>query len=92
MDDDAGEEQAQKPPPLGQWIATSSYDIYMVDTPKENEADCDNSMPVNEPPNRRRPKRRPRSGKKKNRNIIMDDDGNLNQAEDPADPALEQGV
>ena len=59
MDDDAGEEQAQKPPPLGQWTATSSYDIYMVDTPKENEADGDNSMPVDEPPKRRRPKRRP---------------------------------
>ena len=32
MDDDAGEEQ--EPPPTGHWTATSSYDIYMVDTPK----------------------------------------------------------
>ena len=32
MDDDAGEEQ--EPPPTGRWTATSSYDIYMVDTPK----------------------------------------------------------
>ena len=89
MDDDAGEEQAQKPPPLGQWTATSSYDIYMVDTPKENEADGDNNIPVDEPPKRRRPKRRPRSGKRKNSNIVTDDDDNLNQAEDPADLTLE---
>ena len=34
MDDDAGEEQ--EPPPTGCWTATSSHDIYMVDTPKEN--------------------------------------------------------
>ena len=33
MDDDAGDEQ--EPPPTGRWTATSSYDIYMVDTPKK---------------------------------------------------------
>ena len=32
MDDDAGDEQ--QPPPTGRWTATSSCDIYMVDTPK----------------------------------------------------------
>ena len=37
MDDDALEEQAQKPPLTGRWIATSSYDVYMVDTPKRRE-------------------------------------------------------
>ena len=37
MDDDAGEEQ--EPPPIGRWIATSSYDIYMVDRPKEDNDD-----------------------------------------------------
>ena len=39
LDDDVGEEQ--EPAPTGRWTATSSYDIYMVDTPKEgngNEA------------------------------------------------------
>ena len=35
MDDDAGEKQ--EPPPTGCWTATSSHDIYMVDTPKEND-------------------------------------------------------
>ena len=45
MDDDAGEEQ--EPPPIGSWTATSSYDIYKVDTPKEsdgNKAMEDNSL------------------------------------------------
>ena len=37
MDHDAGEEQ--EPPPTGRWTATSSHDIYMVDTPKENNDD-----------------------------------------------------
>mgnify|MGYP005836433861 FL=1 len=31
IDDNVGEEQ--EPPPTGRWITTSSYDIYMVDTP-----------------------------------------------------------
>ena len=37
MDDDAGDEQ--EPPPIGRWTATSSYDIYMVDNPKEGDGD-----------------------------------------------------
>ena len=37
MDDDAGE--LQEPPLTGRWTATSSYDIYMVDTPKETNGD-----------------------------------------------------
>src|SRR4051812_26586020 len=32
MDDDAGDKQ--EPPPTERWSATSSYDIYMADTPK----------------------------------------------------------
>ena len=37
MDDDAGDEQ--EPPPTGRWTATSSYDIYRVDNPKEGDGD-----------------------------------------------------
>ena len=37
VDDDAGEEQ--EPPCTGCWTTTSSYDIYMVDTPKETNGD-----------------------------------------------------
>ena len=39
MDDDAEEEQSQNPPFTGCWTATSSYDVYMVDTPKEGDSD-----------------------------------------------------
>ena len=35
MDDDAGDEQ--EPLPTGHWMPTSSYDVYMVDAPKEND-------------------------------------------------------
>ena len=34
MDDDVGDEQ--EPLPTVHWTPTSSYDVYMVDTPKEN--------------------------------------------------------
>ena len=37
MDDDAGDKQ--EPLPTGRWTATSPYDIYMVDTPKEGNGD-----------------------------------------------------
>ena len=37
MDDDTGGEE--EPLPTGHWTATSSYDIYMVDTPKEGNGD-----------------------------------------------------
>ena len=37
MDDDAGD--VQEPPLTGRWTATSSYDIYMVDTPKKMNGD-----------------------------------------------------
>ena len=60
MDDDAGEEQAQNPPFTGCWTATSSYDVYMVDTPKENDADNGKSLedePAEAPPKRRRLRR-----------------------------------
>ena len=37
MDDDAGDNQ--DPAPTGHWKATSSYDIYMVDIPKDGNDD-----------------------------------------------------
>ena len=37
MDVDAGEDP--EPPPTGRWTTTSSYDVYMVDTPKEDNGD-----------------------------------------------------
>ena len=50
MDDDAGEEQAQKPPLIGRWKATSSYDVYMVDTPNENNSDNEKDPVEDKPP------------------------------------------
>ena len=56
MNDDAGEEQ--EPPPTGRWTATSSYDIYMVDTPKENngeeQKDATEDNPLEKQPKHRR--------------------------------------
>lgn len=73
MDDYAGEERAQKPPLTGRWTATSSYDIYMADTPKENNDDNKND-PVGDKPPEKQPKHqrqrrhsRPRHGKKQYR-------------------------
>ena len=57
MDDDAGEEQAQNPPVTGRWTATSSYDVYMVDAPKENSGD-DKKNPVEDEPPKIQPNRR----------------------------------
>ena len=37
MDDYAREEQGQDSPFTGRWTTTSSYDVYMVDTPKEGD-------------------------------------------------------
>ena len=37
MDVDAGDDL--EPPPMGRWTATSSYDVDMVDTPKEDNDD-----------------------------------------------------
>ena len=45
MDDDANEEQGQNPLFTGNWTATSSYDIYMVKTPKKTNND-DKEDPV----------------------------------------------
>ena len=56
MDDDAGEERAENPPFTGRWTATSSYDVYMVDTPKENNGDNEKD-PVEDKPPEIQPKR-----------------------------------
>ena len=62
MDDDAGEEQAQNPPFTGRWTATSSYDVYMVDRPKEGDGDNKKNLVEDKPPEIQ-PKRRRRHSK-----------------------------
>ena len=51
MDDDVGDEQ--EPLPTRHWTATSSYDIYMVDTPKEGNGD----ETTEDDPSKKQPKR-----------------------------------
>ena len=92
MDDDAGEEQEQ--PPTGRWTATSSYDIYMVDTPKEgngNEATEDNPLEKQSKHRRHRRHSKPRHGK--NNDTGTGDNNAPDGAEDennPAQPDIEQ--
>ena len=57
MDDDADEDQGQNPPFTGCWTSTSSYDMYMVDTPKEPNDD-DKEDPAEDKPPRTQPKHR----------------------------------
>ena len=62
MDDDAGGEE--EPPPTGCWTSTSSYDVCMVDTPKEDDdeerKDATQACPLEKQSKRRR-KRCPKS-------------------------------
>ena len=95
MDNDAGNEQ--EPSPVGRWTATSSHDIYMVDTPKENddeereEAAKDNSL-EKQPKRRRRRRSKSRLGKNSDNsarksNTPVDPKGD----NDHMNPAMEQG-
>ena len=76
MDDDVGDEH--EPVPIGHWKATSSYDIYMVYTPKEDDdeeqKDATKGCPLEKQSKRRR-KRRSKS--------------RLGRNNDHIDPALE---
>ena len=60
MDNDAGEEEAQNPPFSRHRTTTSSYDVYMVDAPKENSSD-DKEDPAEDKPSEIQSKRRFRS-------------------------------
>jgi hypothetical protein len=48
------------PPVTGRWSATSTYDIYMVDTPKDGNGtpEQDRGKPRDEPPKRQKQRRR----------------------------------
>ena len=50
MDADEGDDE--EPAPTRPWKATSSYDIYMVDTPKEGDGTAEDD------PSKKQPKRR----------------------------------
>ena len=81
MDADAGDDQ--EPAPIGHWKATSSYDIYMVDTPKEDNGDgTAEDDPSKKQPKRRRQRRRSKSRQSKNGDSGMEDNNTLDSAED----------
>ena len=82
MDDDAGD--IQEPPLTGRWTTTSSYDIYMVDTPKEtngHEATADNPSMKKAKHGRHQRRSKPRQG-----NTGARDDSNLDGADDEYNP------
>ena len=77
MDADEGDDE--EPAPIGPWNATSSYDVYMVDTPKHDDEERNDTPKACslEKQSKRRRKRRPKS--------------HLDKNSDHTDPALEQG-
>ena len=48
MDDDAGDDQ--EPAPTGNWKATSTHDVYMVDTPKGSDNEEQRDVAKDNPP------------------------------------------
>ena len=61
-DDDADEERGQNTPFIGRWTTASSYDVYMVDTPKETNND-EKEDPVKDKP----PETQPQHGRQRRR-------------------------
>ena len=93
MDDDVGDEQ--EPAPVGRWKATSSYDIYMVDTPKEGNGDrTAEDDPSKKQPKRQLQRRRSKSRQSKNGDSSKGDNNTSDSAEDnplQQDSAQEDG-
>ena len=69
MDADEGDDQ--EPAPIGNWKATSSYDIYMVDTPKARDGD----EKTEEDPSKKQPKRQRQWHRSKSRQSKNGDSG-----------------
>ena len=89
MDDDAGDKD--EPLPTGHWTTTSSYDIYMVDTPKEgngNETaeDTGEDKPPEKQTNRRRQRRRSKPRQSKSGDTGIGDNNTPDSAEDNNNP------
>ena len=81
MDDDAGDKE--EPLPTGHWTATSSYDIYMVDTPKEGNGDeTAEDDPSKKQPKHRRQRCRSNSRQSKNGDSGTGDNNTPDSAED----------
>ena len=87
IDDDADKEQGQDPPFMERGTATSSYDVYMVDTPKKT-SDDDKEDPVeNKPPETRSKYWRPKCRSKPHRsNAGTGENSTLDYAKNNEDP------
>ena len=79
MDADEGDDE--EPAPIRPWKATSSYDIYMVDTRKEKDDDEERKDAANDRSLEKQPKRQ---CKRRSKSC-------LDRNNDHMDPALEQG-
>lgn len=90
MDDDAEEEQAENPPFIGHCTTTPSYNVYMVDTPKENSDDDKEDPFEDKPPEIQSKRRRQRCPSKsrrgKDNNTGTGENNTPNDAEDNEDP------
>ena len=81
MDVDKGDDE--EPAPIRPWKATSSYGIYMVDTPKAGDGDeKTKDAPSKKQPKRRRQQRRSKSRQSKNGDFGTGDNNTLDSAED----------
>ena len=96
IDDDAEEEQGQNPPLTGRKTVTSSYDVYMLDTPKEDDDDGKKNpvedQPAEAPPKRRRQRCRSKSRHQKESSTVTEDNNTPENAEDseaPVEPTSE---
>ena len=78
MDDDVGDEH--EPTPIRHWTATSSHDVYMVDTPKGSDDEEQRGAAKDNPADKQQKRQRKRRPKPH-----LDKDSTTN------DPALEQG-
>ena len=87
MDDDAGDEQEQNPLFIGQWTTTSTYDVYMVDTRKEDGNDGKENpvedKPAEAPPKHRRQRRRSKLHRQKDSNTGTEENNTSENTEDP---------
>ena len=84
MDDDVDNEQGQDPPFTGRWTATSSYDVYMVDTPKK-ASDDDKEDPVANKPSETQSKRRCPKHRSKDSNTGIGENSTPDDAENNED-------
>ena len=89
MDNDADNEQGQDPPFTGRWTATSSYNVYMVDTPKgsgDDKEEPDKNKPSETQSKRRRPKCRSKPRRSKDDTTGTGENSTPGDAENNEDP------